>query len=294
MLNKQKSRKRNPLKKVLFLCLLPIIWLNDYFLTRHGRYILSVLCYHRINDVNNDDMTVSTKVFEHQVQLLKKNYHVISANELYGLLDNGPRPKHKKNVLITFDDGYEDNFKNAFPILKKHACPAIFFVPTSYVGTAKSFIWDSNNHPGLTFPKMSWEQLKEASQNNIEIGVHSHTHIDFKIAEFTQVIHDIEISLKTFKQYFNQDKILLAYPFGGKINITDKVRSHIKQHEEIVALFSAYGGRNISPINRYDIRRMFISSEDKGIILRYRITGGLSFLLSKWGLFSEKQPSQQE
>ena len=281
------------LKKIGYVVLLFLRWGQDITILLQGKCVLSVLCYHRINDSNNDSMTVSTETFAHQVQLLKKHYHVISAAELYNWLEHNVCPKHKKAVLITFDDGYEDNYSNALPILKNFLCPAIFFVPTAYIGTSNPFTWDRTKYPDLTFPKMSWEQLQEASKNDIEIGIHSDTHIDFGKANFIDIKKDIEKSLIEFKHHFNKKNISMAYPFGGKENITHQVREYIKQHQDIVALFAAYGGKNINPIDRYNIKRIFISSNDKGIVFRYRVAGGPPAFFRKLGFLFKRTSHPQ-
>ncbi len=100
------------------------------------------LNYHRVitdeefqnNDRPSDDLIVSKSIFEKQIKYLKENFNVISINDIdkdLGL---------KKKIVITFDDGYLDNFKNAFPILKKYNCPATIYIVTSFLDN-KNFPW---------------------------------------------------------------------------------------------------------------------------------------------------------
>ena len=77
------------------------------------------LNYHRVisdeeyfkNNRPDDDLIVSKSVFEKQIKYLKKNFNVISINDIN-------KNFNLKKIVITFDDGYFDNFENAFPILK--------------------------------------------------------------------------------------------------------------------------------------------------------------------------------
>lgn len=90
------------------------------------------LNYHRvISDIDyqkkfrpNNDLVVSKSIFEQQIKYLKKNFNVISINDIH------KNPNLKRKIVITFDDGYFDNMQNAIPILKKYKCPAIIYIVT--------------------------------------------------------------------------------------------------------------------------------------------------------------------
>ena len=262
---------------LIFSLILTIIRFKDYLLMNKGRRIISILCYHRVNDRLKDDMTVSTASLESQIRYLKKHYEVISGKELDSWLAG--RSKLKKAVLITFDDGYEDNYTNALPILEKYECPAVFFVPTGYVGTNRDFEFDIASYPGLVFKKMTWDQLKDAGGKGIEIGIHSDTHINFKQAGFNEAKKEIEVSLEKYYTHIESKSVLMAYPYGAKEDISSDIRAYISQHENIRALFAAYGGRNVEPFHRDNLKRIFISDSDIGIVFRYRIEGGWRSLI---------------
>jgi peptidoglycan/xylan/chitin deacetylase (PgdA/CDA1 family) len=125
------------LKKVIVLSLYPLCLL----LRKRG---LTVLTYHRISDEPDyyDPLKVSVLNFEKQVNFLKKNYTIISGDQLAQFIKLRKSPP-KNSCLITFDDGWLDNYKNAYPILKEHEIPAIIFVSTDYIGTHKGFWHES-------------------------------------------------------------------------------------------------------------------------------------------------------
>ena len=101
--------------------------------------------YHRV--LNKEEISasysqtgiiVSKKTFAIQMEYLKKHFNVIS------LIDTIQNLKFKthfrsRSCLVTFDDGWKDNYKNAFPILKKNHIPAVIFLPTDFIGTNKLF-----------------------------------------------------------------------------------------------------------------------------------------------------------
>jgi peptidoglycan/xylan/chitin deacetylase (PgdA/CDA1 family) len=84
-------------------------------------------------------MYVTPSTFERHLQFLKAHYEVLSFSDL---LDRWREKSLKKNArycVITFDDGWLDNYLHAFPLLKKHSMPATIFLPTSFIGTERWF-----------------------------------------------------------------------------------------------------------------------------------------------------------
>ena len=93
-----------------------------------------VLNYHQVNSEENDMLSVPVEEFEAQMAYLEESgYTTITPDQLRDFLTDGT-PLPEKPVLITFDDGYKDNYTNAFPILKKHHMTATIFLVTDYIG----------------------------------------------------------------------------------------------------------------------------------------------------------------
>ena len=127
------------LKKILFICFYyTFIWI------KRKQSGLTVLTYHKISDAPDihDSMKVSKTTFENQIIYLKKYYTIISGDQLADILIHG-NAFPENSCLITFDDGWLDNYTNAFPILKKHEVPAVIFISTDFVGTNTTF-WHEN------------------------------------------------------------------------------------------------------------------------------------------------------
>jgi peptidoglycan/xylan/chitin deacetylase (PgdA/CDA1 family) len=105
---------------------------------------LTILGYHRVYDVDpaaypyDDDLVSATvESFDRQMAYLNKNFEVITFEILGRCLETGRYPK--RPAIVTFDDGYRDNYRNAYPILKRHGIPAAFFLPARYIGTREIF-----------------------------------------------------------------------------------------------------------------------------------------------------------
>lgn len=96
-----------------------------------------VIFYHRINELFFDQhhLCVSPVNFEQHMRYLKKNYNILRFDEEWLSTD-------RDSVVITFDDGYLDNYENAVPILQELDIPATFFVSTSCLKGSEEFWWD--------------------------------------------------------------------------------------------------------------------------------------------------------
>lgn len=101
-----------------------------------------VLMYHRVAQRLYDpwELCVSPSNFEEHLQVLKKTGLVISMHELTNRITN--EQTDRPSIVITFDDGYLDNFLVAKPILEKYQLPATFYISSKHIGTEKGFWWD--------------------------------------------------------------------------------------------------------------------------------------------------------
>lgn len=122
--------------------------LPNFILHKKDKLSSGVYCfnYHRIGDADQSDydsgvFSCDQFHFEHHIKLLKNKFEIINIHRLVEIITNDEAVT-KPLALITFDDGYIDNYSLAFPILKKLNTPAVFFLPTSYIDSNKTPWWD--------------------------------------------------------------------------------------------------------------------------------------------------------
>lgn len=109
-----------------------------------GRSRVAILMYHRVGDAHKHPWClspISTQGFRNQARYLCQKYEMMSLDKLTQYIQE-KRSLPKKAVVITFDDGYKDNYLNAYPILKKCNIPATIFLTTGHIGTGDLFWWD--------------------------------------------------------------------------------------------------------------------------------------------------------
>ncbi|MDF0651042.1 MAG: polysaccharide deacetylase family protein [Nitrospira sp.] len=114
-----------------------------YTLARSDSDHLLVLTYHRVTpDVPwSDSLVVTPDQFEQQVNYVKRHFRLLSASEVAEIIRAG-KSFPVRSCLITFDDGWKDNYTHAFPVLHAYQAPAIIFLATGYIGTNKRFWHD--------------------------------------------------------------------------------------------------------------------------------------------------------
>lgn len=101
------------------------------------------LNYHRIGDGSHSNLdrglwSASEESFDQQLAFLKKNCDVISPADI----DTARKDRRGLHVLITFDDGYLDNYQIAFAALRRHGLPATFFIATGFIDDPRLPWWD--------------------------------------------------------------------------------------------------------------------------------------------------------
>lgn len=183
------------------------------FLSRH--YTPPILMYHYINDEEplKSRLGVSVKSFERQMRFLREhNYNVLTLEELVNLIAHKKRIP-LKTVAITFDDGYLDNYTNAYPILKKYNIPATIFAVINRIG--KRLGRDDY---------MGWQHLKEMSASGlITIGSHSMNHPNLsEIESEDNLKYEIFESKRILEETLKRKIDFFSYPFGG---INERVRT---------------------------------------------------------------------
>ena len=168
---------------------------------------IPVLTYHSISD-DNSPLSLSTSNFEKQIIFFKKlGLQSVSFNEI--------NPNKKKQIIITFDDGYKDILINALPILKKYNFKATCFFVTNLIG--KSNRWDDKKDNFIAKEIMTPECIKEWYNNGMNVQSHSHNHLDLTKLSNTEVINELEYSKKYLLEKFNINSDVFCYPFG-KVN----------------------------------------------------------------------------
>ena len=131
-----------------------------------------ILNYHGVIDKVDFNYSINhmdAEQFEHQIKFLSANFNILQQEEfLFNYLND--KPSKKKSLLLTFDDGYENNFKFAYPILKKYNAPATIFLISSLIDTKNPTWYDLIDNTKYVFnnQKHSAETIKLGAELGIK------------------------------------------------------------------------------------------------------------------------------
>ena len=227
-------------------------WLRD-------RYVVPILTYHHVGIPSGKWRlnTVSEKSFEYQMCFMKRHgFQVISFDDLVTGIKEG-QAFARNTVVLQFDDGDEDNYKYAFPILKKYGFPAMEFLVSDKVGT-----------PGF----LTWDQVKEMEKYNFLAGSHTRHHVYLPKVSLAQAQEEIAGSKKIIEDHLGHSINYFCYPSGG---FTEDVKRLVKEAGYKAAV-STNRGRDKFNIDLYELKRIHMNSTDdeySGLIMWFKLSG---------------------
>ncbi len=177
---------------------------------------LSILMYHQIGDFKQIKTLKANychyKKFSRQMAMLKwTRQTVIPMSKAIDFLQ-GKGNYPTRCVAITFDDGYENFFHYAFPILKKHKFSAMVYVVSGELSGQSHWVKDKGHKPAAL---MSLSQIKEVKKNNIEIGSHTVSHPKLATITLEACKKELKESKMVLEKLLDQTIDHICYPYGS-------------------------------------------------------------------------------
>jgi peptidoglycan/xylan/chitin deacetylase (PgdA/CDA1 family) len=172
---------------------------------------IPVLTYHSIEE-SGSIISTSPETFRRQIKILSENdYCVLPLGKIIENLIAG-EPVSPKTIALTFDDGFQNFYSTAFPILAEHGFPATVFLVTEFCGKFNDW---SGNPPDLPrSPLLSWHEIKELQAYGIEFGAHSQTHPDLTAIPTAEAEWEIIGSKLVIEDMLGEKVNIFAYPYG--------------------------------------------------------------------------------
>lgn len=249
-----------------------------------GRSI-PIVMYHHVSPVGRD-INVPPEIFEdHLRNLYKKGWKTLSGQEFLYFLQSNEIPK--KCVLLTFDDGFVDNYLYAYPLLKKYNMKAMLFVATSFIeGTelkrdrfipmAHKKAWDLAFTERRSEVMCTWKELMEMEDSGIfDIQSHGHshnTHWYMKEKRYAELKEDLFISKKTIEKRLSKEVLHLSWPKGqydrAGVNITTEIG--------FKAIYTTERGAN-TVRNLKTLRRLPVKRDGKWLVNKLNIYSSVFF-----------------
>ena len=212
---------------------------------------LPILMYHYISvpppdaDVYRRDLSVTPANFEQQLRYLAENgYTTITLKDLvYHLTLGYPLPE--RPVILTFDDGYRDNFFHAYRLLRRFDSVGTFFPITGFI--------DENRPEHLT-----WGQVRVMHQGGMEFGSHSYTHPDLRGQSVDYLVWQIVGSQEAIAERIEEPVRLFSYPAGSY----DQQAIDVLHSAGFWAAVTTRQGDEHTSSNLFELKRIRVRGDD--------------------------------
>lgn len=230
---------------------------------------LRVLMYHRVAAGAGDALTVTPEQLAAQLSWLRdQGFNFVTGNEVLRAAAGG-RSLPAWPVLVTFDDAYLDTLEQAQPVLARLGVPAVVFVPTAFVGQANA--WDGGGQP-----LMNVAQLRRIAGQGIELGLHSHRHVNYAELTPAQIAEDVRECLAAFAAWSLPFMPALAYPYGRRP--AGAARAALPEALQALGVQAAFriGNRiNAWPLRRpFEINRLGVRGDERFSAFQRKIYWG--------------------
>lgn len=218
----------------------------------------AIIVYHGVEDTayTKDPLkiNVSPFLFEKQVKYLVK---------------------FKDRYVLTFDDGFESIYTNAFPILKRYSMSAILFITTDFIERRMNFdnFFDYKYSPA----PLNWNQIKIMHTNGIEVGSHSLMHKNISSLDKELCYNEAFVSKSRIEEKIGCQVRYFSYPFGNRDSFNYATENILKIAGYEKAYINIMGMDNSSE-EPFEIRRIRIYSTDNMFRFKMKIAGAYNWV----------------
>lgn len=238
-----------------------------------------ILMYHRVARRNDfDQLVVSPENFQKQMTILAAGYNVLSLSDAVALLASEQKIP-RRTVVITFDDGYLDNFTEALPILEKYSLPATIFVTSDFCEqtAAHPRYGVSQQQDGDHRLHLDWSETAQLAQHSlIEIGSHTVSHAHLPRLNDADAVTEINESKRIIDQQLAQNTRYFCYPNGDYF----ERELQALNDSDYQAAVTVSPGLNRKTTNRFTLRRTEVTDKDSPDFMRYKLEGAFDIIHS--------------
>ncbi|WP_438446633.1 polysaccharide deacetylase family protein [Gorillibacterium sp. sgz5001074] len=214
---------------------------------------IPVLNYHSVSVDPGNIVVIHPDKFREQMQYLHDNgYSTLTLKEFTDIFE-GAAEAPAKPVLLTFDDGYTDNYMTAMPVLKEYGFHATLFMSPGMVGTAGYIDWD---------------QARALQENGWDIQPHGMTHPSLPKLSTDDQTREITEARRLIEEHLKVTADVYCYPYGQY----NKETLDILTRHGFRYAFTIEQGKTAAGQHPYKLTRIFVNGEEKLASLIHKLT----------------------
>jgi peptidoglycan/xylan/chitin deacetylase (PgdA/CDA1 family) len=242
-----------------------------------AKYCVPILTYHsisqhlfgKVHPYHHINTPVS--IFAMQMRWLRQaGYRTIKLSELMNGFET--TRDFSRAVVLTFDDGYQDFYTDAFPLLKQCGFTATVFLATDRIRDTSVRV------EGADY--LTWREVRALHSEGVEFGSHSVTHADLRSLGPEQIDYELGYSKETIEQRIGTPVESFSYPFELPEEDRDFIRylADALQNVGYSNGVSSAIGRAKPRDSRFFLPRLSVNSWDDVELLRAKVEGGYDWL----------------
>ncbi len=237
---------------------------------------IPVLEYHMVSEATDDESrsySVPPEEFAKELDYLAaEGYTTISMLD-FMKARKGKAELPEKPVILTFDDGYEDNYDVLLPMLEERGMKATVYMITNNIGK-KGYL--------------TWDELRDMQERGIEIGSHTANHLPLPTLTEDQVQDELYLSKLLLEWNGIKTVFTFSYPNG---EYTEAIAARVKNNEYLTAV-TGDSGLNTFATDPYQMQRINVSHPHFGILeFRWRLFK--AEVMTRFGIFQHKDKARE-
>jgi len=258
-----------------------------------------ILMYHRITPhvpgVPAPTWNVTPRGFRRQLAgLLKRGFRALPLREVLRHYREG-KSVPPKTFVVTFDDGYANNYWHAWPILQELQIPATIFLATAYLDSQRPFPFDDWTSAGTAaVPREAWQPLSTRQcvemqhSGFIELGAHTHTHGDFRNRP-AALTEDLQRCLSVLQERFGLCEVTFAFPYGTReLGFSGPVLSEASRQAGVLCSLSTESELIMPQSDPFEWGRFTAEGTDTAATLAVKLSGGFEVVRRLRRLFRSR------
>ena len=221
----------------------------------------TLLIYHRIGAGTGDELDVPTERFASHMRQLR-SHDVVPLDTALDRLDASD---NRHSVVLTFDDGFEDVYEHAWPLLREHGLPFTVYLASGYV--SQPMVWEGSTAKGSAGRGLSWAQLAEMVDSGLcTIGNHTHMHVRPEVL----TTEELDACTDAVHDHLGVTPAHFTYPWGITVPAMEgALRTRFRSASTGVL------GRNLASTDRMRLSRVPVRQSDPDAFFVAKLTGGL-------------------
>ncbi|WP_157886005.1 polysaccharide deacetylase family protein [Chryseobacterium glaciei] len=215
--------------------------------------------YHKVEKTSNDDLTVDLENLEKQFKYLRKKKYT---SKFFTEIDLPA----KKSIILTFDDGYKNNFNFLPSLLEKYDLKATIFISTKFIQEGYQ-----------NYEMMTFEDIRNLDKKYFEIALHTHAHENFRNVSDDFVEKDLKKNMQILTDQGIKYSTTLAYPYGKYSKENKKKLKLFSTLKNLGIDFALRIGNKVNyfPTNKpYELCRIDIKGKDSLIKFKLKLIFG--------------------